>query len=157
MTTIRSAARTVASRCAMTIVVRSAISRSSASWTSRSLSASNAEVASSSNSNGASGGSGQGLVALATSTGFARAVRSSYFSCSASVIAGEAGNLQRDYASHSSRFLEDLDSAEDIGRKAGERAAARLNPARPPSGHCPVIFDPRVSPSLLGHFVAATF
>ena len=108
-----------------------------------------------SNSNGASANSGQSLVALATSTGFARAVRSSHFGCSASVIAGDAGALQRDYASHSVRFLEDLDGAEDIGRKAGERAVARLNPVRPTSGTCPVFFDPRVSTSLLGHFVAA--
>jgi PmbA protein len=71
------------------------------------------------------------------------------------VIAGDAGALQRDYASHSTRFLTDLDEAEEIGRKAGERAAARLNPVRPPSGACPVLFDPRVSSSLLGHFVAA--
>ncbi|GAA3996156.1 TldD/PmbA family protein [Sphingomonas humi] len=112
-------------------------------------------VAGVSNSNGASGGAGQSLVALATSTGFARAVRSSHFSCSASVIAGEAGELQRDYASHSSRFLADLDPPDEIGRKAGERTVARLNPARPASGSCPVIFDPRVSSSLLGHFVAA--
>jgi PmbA protein len=112
-------------------------------------------VAGISNSNGASAGAGQSLVALATSTGFARATRSSHFSCSASVIAGDAGALQRDYASHSTRFLADLDPAEEIGRKAGERAAARLNPVRPPSGSCPVIFDPRVSSSLLGHLVAA--
>jgi PmbA protein len=108
-----------------------------------------------SNSNGASASSGQSLIALATSTGFARAVRSSHFGCSASVIAGDAGGLQRDYASHSTRFLEDLDKAEEIGRKAGERAVARLNPVRPASGACPVFFDPRVAPSLLGHFVAA--
>jgi PmbA protein len=82
-------------------------------------------------------------------------VRSSHFGCSASVIAGDAGALQRDYASHSVRFLEDLDGAEDIGRKAGERAVARLNSVRPTSGTCPVFFDPRVSTSLLGHFVAA--
>lgn len=112
-------------------------------------------VAGVSNSNGASAGAGQSLVALATSAGFARAVRSSHFSCSASVIAGAAGALQRDYAAHSTRFLADLDAAEEIGRKAGERAVARLNPARPQSGACAVIFDPRVASSLLGHFVAA--
>jgi PmbA protein len=112
-------------------------------------------VAGVSNSNGASSGAGQSLVALATSTGFARALRSSHFSCSASVIAGDAGALQRDYASHSVRFLADLDEAEEIGRKAGERAVARLNPVRPPSGPCPIFFDPRIATSLLGHFVAA--
>lgn len=108
-----------------------------------------------SNSNGASAGAGQSLVALATSTGFAHATRSSHFSSSASVIAGDAGSLQRDYASHSTRFLADLDPAEEIGRKAGERAVARLDPVRPQSGTLPVLFDPRVSSSLLGHFVAA--
>lgn len=108
-----------------------------------------------SNSNGASAGAGQSLVALATSTGFAHATRSSHFSSSASVIAGGVGSLQRDFASHSTRFLADLDPAEEIGRKAGERAVARLDPVRPQSGTLPVLFDPRVSSSLLGHFVAA--
>lgn len=108
-----------------------------------------------SNSNGASAGAGQSLVALATSTGFARALRSSHFSCSASVIAGDAGNLQRDYAARSTRFLADLEGPEAIGRRAAERTVAKLNPVRPPSGACPVIFDPRIAPSLLGHFVAA--
>jgi PmbA protein len=112
-------------------------------------------VAGVSNSNGASAGSGQNLVALATSTGFAKAIRSSHFSCSASVIAGNAGGLQRDYAAHSVRFLADLDAPEEVGRKAGERAVARLNPVRPPSGSFAVIFDSRVASSLLGHFVAA--
>ncbi len=61
ITMIRSAARTVARRWAMTIVVRSSISRSSASWTSRSLSASSAEVASSSSSSGASRSSARAI------------------------------------------------------------------------------------------------
>jgi hypothetical protein len=51
---MRSAFSTVASRCAMTIVVRPCISRSSADCTSVSLSASSAEVASSSSRIGAS-------------------------------------------------------------------------------------------------------
>jgi PmbA protein len=63
--------------------------------------------------------------------------------------------MQRDHAWHSARFLEDLESAEEIGRKAGERAAARLNPTRPRPGRYPVLFDPRVSSSLLGHFAGA--
>lgn len=107
------------------------------------------------NSNGGSAGAGQSLVALATSAGFVHAVRGSRHSVSASVVAGEAGALQRDYAQHSVRHLADLESAAVVGRRAGERAVARLNPVRPPSGPCPVFFDPRVSASLLGHFVAA--
>jgi PmbA protein len=51
--------------------------------------------------------------------------------------------------------LEDLDRAEEIGRRAGERAVARLNPTRPKPGRYPVLFDPRVSSTLLGHFAGA--
>ena len=107
------------------------------------------------NSNGGSAGAGSSLVALATSTGFARAVRSSHHSISASVVAGEAGALQRDYAYHGTRHLSDLEPASDVGRRAGERAVARLNPVRPESGPCAILFDPRVSSSLLGHLVAS--
>jgi PmbA protein len=112
-------------------------------------------VAGVTNSNGGSASASSSLVALATSTGFARAVRGSYHGISASVVAGEAGGLQRDYASHGARHLADLDEAAEVGRKAGERAVARLGPVRPDSGPCPVFFDPRVSSSLLGHFVGA--
>lgn len=112
-------------------------------------------VAGVTNSNGGSAGAGMSLIALATSTGFARAVRSSHHSVSASVVAGDAGGLQRDYASHSVRHFSDLEPAEVVGRRAGERAVARLGPVRPPSGTLPVLFDPRVSSSLLGHLVAS--
>ena len=63
--------------------------------------------------------------------------------------------MQRDHAWHSARHLEDLDAAAEIGRKAGERAVARLNPARPKPGKYPILFDPRVSGTLLGHFSGA--
>lgn len=63
--------------------------------------------------------------------------------------------MQRDHAWHSARHLEDLDGASEIGRRAGERSVARLNPRRPRPGKYPVLFDPRVSGSLLGHFSGA--
>lgn len=107
------------------------------------------------NSSGGSAGSSGGTVALATSHGFSGAYRSTGFSCSASVVAGEGAAMQRDYAWHSARHLEDLDSAEKIGRLAGERAVARLNPTKPKPGKYPVLFDPRVAGSLLGHFSGA--
>ena len=94
-------------------------------------------------------------IALATSTGFSGAYRSTGHSCSAGVIAGEGAAMQRDSAWHGARHLEDLDAAEEIGRLAGERAVARLNPSRPKAGRYPVLFDPRVAGSLLGHFAGA--
>lgn len=107
------------------------------------------------NSEGAGVTAGRSVIALATSHGFCRAYRTSGYSGSASVIAGEGGAMQRDYASHSARWLEDLDGPEEIGRKAGERAIARLNPGKVASGTMPVVYDPRVGTSLVGHLLAA--
>jgi PmbA protein len=107
------------------------------------------------NSSGASATASASAIALATSGGFSGAYRSSGHSCSAAVVAGDGATMQRDHAWHSARFLEDLDPAAQIGRKAGERAVARLNPTRPKPGKYPVIFDPRVSSGLLGHLAGA--
>jgi PmbA protein len=107
------------------------------------------------NSSGAGASASASTIALATSGGFSGAYRSSGHGCSAAVVAGEGASMQRDHAWHSARFLEDLDSAIEIGRKAGQRAVARLNPTRPRPGKYPVIFDPRVSSGLLGHFAGA--
>jgi len=107
------------------------------------------------NSTGASASVSGSTVALATSTGFSGAYRATGHSGSAGVIAGEGSAMQRDSAWHGVRHLEDLDTPEAIGRLAGERAVARLNPSKPKPGRYPVLFDPRVSSSLLGHFTGA--
>jgi PmbA protein len=107
--------------------------------------------------NSEGGGASAGLVvtALATSTGFRGGKRSTSHGLSASVLAGTGGDMQRDYAWHSARYLADVESAEAIGRRAGERAVARLNPLKLASAAMPVVFDRRVSASLLGHLVGA--
>jgi PmbA protein len=107
------------------------------------------------NSSGTGASASASTIALATSGGFSGAYRSSGHSCTAVAVAGEGASMQRDYAGHSARYLEELEGAVEIGRKAGERAAARLNPTRPRPGKYPVIFDPRVSLTLLGHFSGA--
>ena len=112
-------------------------------------------VAGITNSEGASASAGRTIIALATSHGFTGGYATSGYGCSASVIAGEGGSMQRDYAHRSARYLADLEDAEAIGRRAGERAVARLNPAKLSSGTMPILFDPRVGSSLLGHFAGA--
>jgi len=107
------------------------------------------------NSEGGGASASRGVVALATSTGFARAYSTSAYGCSASVIAGTGAAMQRDYDYHSARHLADLEPSETIGACAGERAVARLNPGKLASGAMPVLFDPRVGASLLGHLVGA--
>ncbi|MDK4807406.1 MAG: metallopeptidase TldD-related protein [Novosphingobium aromaticivorans] len=107
------------------------------------------------NSEGAGAGSGRGVVALATSHGFSGAYAATSHSISASVIAGEDGALQRDHAWRSARFAADLPDPALIGREAGLRTVARVNPGRVKSGAMPVVFDPRVGSSLVGHLLGA--
>jgi PmbA protein len=107
------------------------------------------------NSGGAGASASASTFAIATSHGFSGATRATGYSNSVSVVAGEGGTMQRDYAWHSARHLADLEAADEIGRRAAERAVARLNPVSVKPGVMPVLFDPRVATTLLGHFVAA--
>jgi PmbA protein len=107
------------------------------------------------NSSGAGASASATIIALATSGGFSGAYRTTGYGASASVIAGEGASMQRDYDWHSVRHLGDIENAAEIGRRAGERAVARVNPIRPKAGKYPVLFDPRVASSLLGHFAGA--
>ena len=107
------------------------------------------------NSEGAGASAGRALFALATSHGFSAAYATSSHGISASVLAGEGGGMQRDYAWRSARYGEDLPGPAEIGTLAGERAVARLNPGRLKSGPMPVVFSPRVGGSLVGHLVGA--
>jgi PmbA protein len=107
------------------------------------------------NSSGGSAASTRSTMALATSGGFSGGYRSTAGSCSVSVIAGEGATMQRDHAWHAARHPEDLEAPAGIGRLAGERAVAKLNPGKPKPGRYPVLFDPRVAGSLLSHFSSA--
>ncbi|HTB43171.1 MAG TPA: TldD/PmbA family protein [Acetobacteraceae bacterium] len=107
------------------------------------------------NSEGAEAGFGRTEAVLVTSAGFAgRQVRTSH-SVSAAALAGSGTAMQRDYDSHSTVHLADLDEPSKIGHSAGERAVARLNPSRPKTARLPVVYDPRVAGSLLGHLAGA--
>ncbi len=107
------------------------------------------------NSEGASVSAGRSVIALATSHGFCRGYTTSGYSGTAGVLAGSGGDMQRDFASHSARHFEDLDAPEAIGRLAAERTLARMNPGKLQSGTMPVVFDPRVGGSLVGHLLGA--
>jgi PmbA protein len=107
------------------------------------------------NSEGAEASWGRVDIALAASNGFAgQYVRTSH-SISATALAGEGTGMERDYDYSSTVHLADLADATLIGHSAGERAVARLNPRRPKTARLPVVFDPRVAGSLVGHLSAA--
>lgn len=104
-------------------------------------------------SNGAGASAYAGRSAMAASNGFERTSRRTSFGNSVSVIAGEGTSMERDYDGHGAVYWSDLESAEKIGRTAGERAVRRLNPRKVPSQTVPVIFDRRIATSLVGHLV----
>lgn len=70
-------------------------------------------------------------------------------------IAGTGTGMQRDSDGDSRIFRADLRDAAEIGRTAGERAAALLGARKPRTGAYPVLFDERVAASLIGHLLAA--
>ena len=107
------------------------------------------------NSEGASAGWGRGGVALATSEGFAGGYASSNVSVSVSVLAGEGTGMERDYDFSSAHYLADLGDPQVVGRSAAERTLKRLNPRKVKSQAVPVVFDPRVSNSIVGHLAGA--
>jgi PmbA protein len=63
--------------------------------------------------------------------------------------------MERDYDYSSVRHLSDLGSPEEIGRSAGTRAVRRLHPRKVKSQSVPIVYDPRVSAGLVGHFAGA--
>jgi len=107
------------------------------------------------NSEGGGASVGRGVFALATSHGFLGGYATTSHSLSASVVAGEGSGMQRDYGWRSARHTADLPSPQEIGTLAGTRAVARLNPGRVKSGQVPVVFDPRIGGTLIGHLVGA--
>lgn len=103
----------------------------------------------------ASAGFSRASFALASSAGFAGVYARTGHSVSVSALAGTGTAMQRDYDHHAAVHLADLADAAAIGRSAGERAVARLGPARPATARMPVLFDPRAAGSLLGHLASA--
>ena len=103
----------------------------------------------------ASAGYSWRAVHLAATNGFAGGYERTDRGLSCVAIAGEGTGMEREYDGDSRIFQADLRSADDIGRTAGERAIAALNPRRPRTGAYPVLFDERISSSLIGHLLMA--
>ena len=64
--------------------------------------------------------------------------------------------MERDYDGDSRSFQSDLRSPSEIGRTAGERAVGLVGARQPRTGSFPVVFDERISSSLIGHLLAAS-
>ena len=107
------------------------------------------------NSEGAEAGFSRTAIALVASNGFAGEYARSGHSISVTALAGSGTGMERDYDYSSAVHLADLEDAAGLGRSAGERAVARLNPTRPKTARRTVVYDPRVAGSLAGHLAGA--
>src|SRR5215813_8787729 len=106
-------------------------------------------------SGGASASAGIGGMVLVTSTGFQGSYLRSSQGISMTAISGEGTGMERDYDFTSAPHGADLESPMKVGRTAGERTVARANPRKVETCKVPVVYDPRVSGSLVGHLVGA--
>jgi PmbA protein len=106
-------------------------------------------------SGGASASAGIGGLVLVTSHGFHGATIASRHGIAMTAIAGDGTGMERDYDFSSALHASDLEGAQAIGRRAGERAVKRLNPRKVATRRVPVVFDSRISGSLVGHLASA--
>lgn len=113
-------------------------------------------VAGVTNSSGAGASAGMGGLVLVTSHGFSGSYMATRFGRSVSAIAGEGTKMERDYDYDSRLYVADLRASDEIGRLAGERAVARLNPRQVPTAkNVTVVFDPRMARGFVGHLAGA--
>lgn len=102
------------------------------------------------NSEGASFDSYAGRRIFVNSRGFSGTYRTSSCGLSVSPVAKQNGSMERDYWYTSARAASKLETADEVGRRAAERAVRRLNPRKIATQKAAVLFEPRTARSLLG-------
>ena len=107
------------------------------------------------NSEGATVSTQQSHFIYGNTNGFLAGYSSSRHSIWCALIAGKGDGMQRDDWYETVRDPADLPAPDVIGRKAGQRAVARLKARKVPTEQVPVLFESGVSASLMGHFVSA--
>ncbi len=108
-----------------------------------------------SNSEGASVSSQRGVRVYGNTHGFLAGDCGTSHSLSCVLLAQVGEDMQRDYWYTSARDPRDLEAAELVGRRAGQRAIARLGARRLPTGPAQVILAPEVARGFIGHFIGA--
>ncbi|MFP1916251.1 metalloprotease PmbA [Lonsdalea quercina] len=107
------------------------------------------------NTEGGSFNSYYGVKVFGNSHGMLQSYCSSRHSMSSCVIAGEGGNMQRDYAYTIGRALDDLQTPEWVGQECARRTLSRLAPRKLSTMQAPVMFSAEVATGLFGHLVGA--
>jgi PmbA protein len=107
------------------------------------------------NSEGASVTSQRDLRVHGNSLGFLAGFGSTSHSVSCVLLADQGEDMQRDYWYSTARDHEELDDIEAIGRRAAERALARLHARKLTTRHAAVLFAPEMARGLFAHFLGA--
>lgn len=107
------------------------------------------------NSEGAGVSYQKSYTALLLASGFSAIIQGSNFNQSCAVVAGEGDHMQVGGESQNTIFFSDLNEAQTIGHEAANEAARKLNPRKIPSTSMPVVFDNKLSSSILRYFLAA--
>jgi PmbA protein len=109
----------------------------------------------STNSEGAEASWGRSALAVVASNGFAAQYQRTGSSLTAVALAGEGTGMERQYDGHRAVHRADLEAADLIGRRAGERAVKALGARKPKSQAVPIVFDRRISSGMLMTLVSA--
>ncbi|MFL6713798.1 MAG: metalloprotease PmbA [Sulfurifustis sp.] len=107
------------------------------------------------NSEGATLSTYEGVEIYANTNGFAGTSAGTRHNLSAAAIAQDQGGMQRDYWFTVSRRPAELEAPDAVGRRAAERAAARLGARKLSTRRAPVVYEAPAAASLLSHFIGA--
>jgi len=107
------------------------------------------------NSEGGAVGTHAGLRVYGNTHGFLASYPGTQHSVSCSVLGQQGEDMQRDYWYTAARDWRALESAEVVGRIAGERTVRRLGARRLTTCRAPVLFVPELARGLVGHFLSA--
>ena len=106
------------------------------------------------NSEGATVGTQRGVRVYGNSHGFLEGFASTSHSLSCVLLAQQDEDMQRDYWYSTARNANDLQSHEEIGRAAAERALRRLGGRRLTTRKAPIVFAPELARGFFGHLTA---
>lgn len=107
------------------------------------------------NSEGATVATSRGARAYANSHGFVGSFEKTSHSLSCAVVSEADGEMQRDYWYSVARNAVELEAGELVGKKAAERAVARLGARKIKTTRAPVLYIPELARGFIGHALSA--
>ena len=92
---------------------------------------------------------------LANSDGFCKGFKTSSFMASSVAVAKDDKSMERDYEYTLKCHLDDIKSAEELGKTAAKNTIRKLSPKKIGSEKIAIIFDKRIAKGMLSTFASA--